>query len=173
MNQWIEQYLRLITSSQPNDWSKWLTIATAVHNDRTNATLNMSPNEALLGYWPILYPVQVIGTNNEAAEACIDQMVQKCTQATAAINQALKHPGTPKDQFQEGQNVWLEASNLKLPYQSSKLAPKRQGPFRIIKKISPVAFRLALPASWQIHDVFHASLLTPYHETPAHGPNFS
>jgi len=26
---------------------------------------------------------------------------------------------------------------------------------------------------WRIHDVFHASLLSPYHETTAHGPNFS
>jgi transposase InsO family protein len=48
-NQWIEQYLCLVMGLQPNDWSRWLTIATAVHNDRTNSTLNMSPNEALLG----------------------------------------------------------------------------------------------------------------------------
>jgi len=26
--------------------------------------------------------------------------------------------------------------------------------------------------SWKIHDVFHASLLTPYKETEQHGPNF-
>ena len=68
--------------------------------------------------------------------------------------------------------VWLEGTNLKLPYQSIKLAPKRQGPFKIIKAISLVAFRLELPPSWTIHDVFHASLLTPYVETSAHGPNF-
>jgi hypothetical protein len=49
-NQWIEQYLHLITGLQPNNWSRWLTIAMAVHNNRTNSTLNMSPNEALLGY---------------------------------------------------------------------------------------------------------------------------
>jgi hypothetical protein len=74
--------------------------------------------------------------------------------------------------FQVGEQVWLEASNLKLPYQTSKLAPKRQGPFKIIRKISPVAYQLELPASWTIHNVFHASLLSPYRETPAHGPNF-
>ena len=27
--------------------------------------------------------------------------------------------------------------------------------------------------SWGIHDVFHASLLSPYQETTAHRPNFS
>ena len=36
-----------------------------------------------------------------------------------------------------------------------------------------MAYRLALPSSWGIHDVFHASLLLPYQETAAHGPNFT
>ena len=36
-----------------------------------------------------------------------------------------------------------------------------------------MAYRLQLPPTWTIHDVFHASLLSPYSETPAHGPNFS
>jgi hypothetical protein len=36
-----------------------------------------------------------------------------------------------------------------------------------------VAYQLRLPAAWGIHDVFHTSLLSPYHETTAHCPNFS
>jgi len=36
-----------------------------------------------------------------------------------------------------------------------------------------VAYRLALPLSWGIHDVFHTSLLLPYQETTVHGPNFT
>jgi hypothetical protein len=67
-NQWIEQYLHLVTSAQPEDWSQWLTIATAVHNDRINSTTGMTPNEALLGYRPLLYPNQVIPSNNDGAE---------------------------------------------------------------------------------------------------------
>jgi hypothetical protein len=27
--------------------------------------------------------------------------------------------------------------------------------------------------AWNIHDVFHASLLSPYHESTEHGPNYS
>jgi len=69
--------------------------------------------------------------------------------------------------------VWLEGKNLHLPFQATKLAPKWYGPFKIIKEISLVVFQLALPLSWKIHDVFHASLLSPYSETTAHGPNFS
>jgi len=78
----------------------------------------------------------------------------------------------PKDVFKLNDQVWLESKHLALPHQSKKLAPKRVGPFRITKVISPVVFRLDLPPSWHIHDVFHASLLTSYRETTAYGPNF-
>jgi hypothetical protein len=159
-------------STQPNDWSKWLTIASAVHNDRVNSTLKMTPNQALLGYRPILYPNQVLGTNNQEAEARIDDLLQRRVQAMVAINQSARAGEIRKDMFQVGEQVWLEANNLKLPYQTSKLAPKCQGPFKIIRKISSVAYQIELPESWAIHNVFHASLLSPYCETPAHGPNF-
>jgi hypothetical protein len=144
-NQWIEQYLWLVTGAQPNDWSKWLTIASAVHNNWQNSTLRMSPNQVLLGYRPILYPNQIVGTNNEKAEGRIDEMLKRRAQATAAINKAVHQGETPKDVFQVDQQVWLEAGNLKLPYQTTKLAPKHQGPFRIIKRISLVAYQLELP----------------------------
>src|SRR5712675_414081 len=171
-NQWIEQYLRLLTAGQQDDWSQWLSVATAVHNNRTNDTLGMSPNEALLGYRPCLFPAQPILTLNESAENRINTLHQKRAQATTAINHAAKTFSTPKDVFKLNDQVWLESKHLSLPHQSKKLAPKRVGPFRITKVISPVAFKLDLPLSWHIHDVFHVSLLTPYHETTAYGPNF-
>jgi hypothetical protein len=76
-------------------------------------------------------------------------------------------------QYKPGEQVWLEATHLKIRYQKTKLKPKRYGPFKIIKEISPVAYQLRLPMAWEIHDVFHASLLSPYRETTTHGPNFS
>src|SRR6266545_7289786 len=62
--------------------------------------------------------------------------------------------------------------HLKLPYQTTKINPKWYRPFWIIKEISPVVYHLKLPRTWRIHDVFHASLLSPYHETAQHRPNF-
>ncbi|KAJ2928306.1 hypothetical protein H1R20_g8807, partial [Candolleomyces eurysporus] len=72
--------------------------------------------------------------------------------------------------FKKGQKVWLESKNLKLPYLSKKIAPKREGPFKISEVLSPVTYRLSLPKLWKIHNVFHATLLTPFVETDTHGP---
>src|SRR5688572_21412826 len=69
--------------------------------------------------------------------------------------------------------VWLDAKNLKLPYASKKIAPKRHGPFKITACIGTRAYRLQLPKSWHIHNVFHASLLSPFKQTDTHGPSFS
>jgi len=72
-----------------------------------------------------------------------------------------------------GLKVWLEGTNLKLPSNiTPKLSPRRYGPFKVVSQISKVTYKLKLPSTWKIHDVFHTSLLTPYKETDQHGPNF-
>ena len=52
------------------------------------------------------------------------------------------------------------------------MKPKREGPFVITKVLGPVAYRLLLPASWRIHNVFHATLLRKYKENEVYGENF-
>jgi len=85
-NQWIEQYLRLIANMQQEDWSQWLTVASTVHNDHVNATLGVTPNEALLGYRPTLHPNQNVPSSNQTAEQHMEALQQKHAQAIAAIN---------------------------------------------------------------------------------------
>jgi len=172
-NQWVEQYLRLVTSASPEDWTHWLSLASAVHNNRKNATTGLSPNEMLIGYETKLVPTDAPTTNNETVQQRIQLLVQKREQAIQAINRAAKEGQSIPSRFKVGDQVWLEATHLKISHQKTKLAPKRYGPLRITKEISPVAYRLELPAAWGIHNVFHASLLSPYHETAAHGPNYS
>src|SRR5713226_8879053 len=159
-------------SSQPEDWSTWLPIATAVHNNRRNATTGLLPNQILLGYETTLVPSSFSETNNQATLERTEQMSQSRAQAIEAINRVGHNSGIPPSQFKVNDRVWLDAKNLRLPYQTTKLAPKHYGPFRIGKEVSPVAYQLDLPASWNIHDVFHASLLLPYQENAVHGPNF-
>ncbi len=109
---------------------------------------------------------------NQTVQERLATMKERRLQAITTINQSSKGQDVPSS-FLVGTQVWLEGTHLHLPYQATKLAPKRYGPFEIIREISPVAYQLHLPIAWNIHNVFHASLLSPYRETGAHGPNYS
>ena len=77
------------------------------------------------------------------------------------------------EEFEVGQQVLLDTRNLKVIYPSRKLKPKREGPYRITKKLGPLTYQLNIPKTFRgIHNVFHAVLLSPYHETEEYGPNF-
>ncbi len=172
-NQWVEQYLRLVTLSDPKGWTHWLALAMVVHNNWINTTTGLSPNQILFGYNPMLNSNKVLQTHNTLVESQVKAMTKNCTNAIQALNKVTDQKGPPPSQFQIREQVWLDASHLKLPHQKAKLTPKCLGPFRITQEISPVAYHLELPTNWRIHNIFHASLLMPYHETQAHGPNFT
>ena len=52
------------------------------------------------------------------------------------------------------------------------MAPK-QGLFEIDKVLGPVTYRLKLPTTWRIHNMFHAVLLKPYQENEIYGEIFA
>jgi hypothetical protein len=82
----------------------------------------------------------------------------------------VKHHDMPK--YKEGDQVWLEGKNLCINQPTAKFAPRRHGPFKVLKVLSLVSYQLQLPTQWSIHPVFHIDLLTPYRETITHGPNY-
>src|SRR4051812_13666004 len=68
--------------------------------------------------------------------------------------------------FSVGDQVLLSSSHIHLASQAQRPSRKLQacfiGPYTIISKVSPVAYKLELPPSLSIHPVFHVSLLRPY-----------
>ena len=137
-NQWIEQYLRLITTNQ-NEWSKWLPMATAVHNNSRNSTTGFAPNELLIGWEPPLSSEQQSELKNQMAEEYLSNMRRNRLIAIHALNRTAYKTNVPSNRWSIGQLAWLEGKNLPLPYGTAKLAPRRYGPFKITRIISPVA----------------------------------
>ena len=62
-----------------------------------------------------------------------------------------------------GEQVLLSSKNLPLRVVGTKsLLPRWVGPFRVLHKVSSVAYRIELPPTWKVHKVFHISLLRSY-----------
>lgn len=61
--------------------------------------------------------------------------------------------------FYPGQRVWLAMKDLPLWVESKKLATHYIGPFKIVKRVSPVAYHVELPRSMKINPTFHVSSL--------------
>src|SRR5438309_11953812 len=68
--------------------------------------------------------------------------------------------------FNIGERAWLDAKNIKQKTKSAKMNDRRLGPFEIIEKISDRAYRLKLPNSLKIHDVFYIGLLSKVKDDP-------
>jgi len=129
-----------------------------------------------MGMTPIAIPSTFENTRFPAVEDRIKNLNKDREEALAAHEFARsrmadrrKNKFTP---FKKGQQVWLDTRNLKTNYHS-KMKPKREGPFKIQEVLGPLTYRLKLPETWRIHNVFHATLLMPYKETEIHGPNFT
>ncbi|KAL0347940.1 UNVERIFIED_CONTAM: hypothetical protein Sangu_1021800 [Sesamum angustifolium] len=75
-------------------------------------------------------------------------------------------------EYEVGKKVFLKVSpwwGILRFGKKRKLSPRYIGPYEILERVGPLAYRLALPAELlQIHDVFHVSMLRRYRSDPSH-----
>ena len=174
-NQWLEQYLRFWVDHQQTNWHHYLSLAEFSHNSWKNETTGQTPFEVLMGYTPRAEIFDVT-SSIPTVVLCLRDWKKAREEAQRLMIKAQKKWSQRKTldrTFKIGDRVWLEGQNLHLDQPSIKLSPKRHGPFKVKKVLSPITYQLDLPIQWKIHDVFHIDLLTPYQETDFHGPNFA
>ena len=176
VNQEIETYLRLFCQGQPDKWSNLIPTAEFAHNSATHSLTQKSLFSLILGYEPRGYPKirQTFLPSLEDRLTLLDQTHDEALAAHDKSRQMMKERITSKfTPWKVGDKVWLEGKNLQLHYPTRKLAPRREGPFEISEVISPLTYHLRLPPTWNIHNVFHTSLLSTYRETAEHRPNYA
>ena len=74
---------------------------------------------------------------------------------------------TPAPDYQPGDKVYLDASNIQTTRPSGKLSHRKLGPFPIVNKVGNNAYCLQLPPSMsRLHPVFNIVKLSPVPEDP-------
>jgi len=174
-NREIQLYLSIFCINNPKSWSKALKKAEFVYNNRTHTDRSQTPFKLMYGAAPKALP-DVYYQQTPTIKERLDRLDQWRRDALIAhdyarqrMKEKIRSTYVP---FQKGQKVWLEGRNLKTT-NNKKITTKREGPFEILEVRHPVNYRLKLPEKWQLHDVFHASLLSPYKENKIHGPNYA
>ncbi|KAA3461823.1 DNA/RNA polymerases superfamily protein [Gossypium australe] len=125
----------------------------------------MAPYEALYGCrcrtptcWSELGERQLLGP----------ELISE-TEEKVKLIQDLKHK---EIEYSVGDFVFLKVSPWKkilIFGRKGKLSPRFVGPYRVLKRVGPVAYQLELPPELnQIHNVFHVSMLRCYRSDPSH-----
>jgi hypothetical protein len=162
VNQTLEQYLRCFVNYNQDNWVKLLPLAEFAYNNSINASTGKSPFLANYGFHPRADLLNV--TQQDFTIEYIADGIEDIKATLAEAQKKYKEYADAKRidmVFEVGDQVWLLSKNIKTTRPSKKLDYRRLGPFKIIQKIGKVAYKLDLPSSMKIHNVFHVSLLEP------------
>nr|ASR75330.1 retrotransposon protein [Oryza rufipogon] len=169
-NQVLEDMLRACALDFSKNWERCLPYAEFSYNNSFQASLKMSPNEALFGRrcrTPLMW--------SETGERVVfgPDIIQEAEEKVRLIRDRLKVAQSRQKsyadtrrrnlEFKEGDYVYLKVSPMRGTKRfkvKGKLAPRYVGPFQIIARRGKVAYQLQLPENIaDVHPVFHVSQL--------------
>ena len=167
-NQEIEQFLRAFCTYRQDDWAEWLPIAEFALNSHIHSSTGKAPFELIYGYIPE-FQVSLNPTSEvPAAEERLRLLKEAQEDARAALELTAErmkrfydHGVTKAPQFEPGDRVYLEREKHPKGQPTSKLAPKRDGPYEVLEKIGDLNYRLKLTKRDKRHPVFHVDRLRP------------
>jgi len=158
-------YLHCFVSDKQTQWVKWLPLAEWWYNTSFHTATKMTPFMALYGYQPPSVTsylrenskVQVVGHHIGHQQQVLQLLKDNLVLVHNRMKQQLDQHHSERS-FDVGDWVflWLQPykkMSLKKAKKDNKLSPMYYGLYKVLQKISTVAYKLELPAA-------HATRLT-------------
>ncbi|GJW56139.1 reverse transcriptase domain-containing protein [Tanacetum coccineum] len=168
--QTLEDMLRACVMDFGGSWDTHLPLVEFSYNNSYHTSIKCAPFEALYGrkcrspvIWTEIGESQLIGP--ELVQETTEKIFQIKERLITARSRQKSYADKRRKplEFEVGDRVLLKVSPWKGVVRfgkKGKLAPRYVGPFEIVERVGPVAYRLKLPQELScVHDTFHVSNL--------------
>ncbi|GJP33550.1 hypothetical protein CLOM_g18077 [Closterium sp. NIES-68] len=169
-NRTLEQMLRSFIGPTQDDWDDLLPVVEFAVNNSVHEGTHEKPFILNCGRHPTTPATHGIGgLRVPAAKDFVAKQQEALKSARRWLQLSQQRQKSYADMkrrevsFEVGDKVLLSTKNIRLKIPGArKLFPQWIGPFEVIQRVGVVAYKLKLPETLQIHNVFHVSLLNKY-----------
>ncbi|KAK1595938.1 hypothetical protein QYE76_017391 [Lolium multiflorum] len=175
VNRSLSTLLRTLVKTNLKSWEDCLPHAEFAYNRAKHSTTSRSPFMIVYGFEPPtaldILPLPLHERTNMDFDKRTTAMkkLHEETRATIqehVLRQANRLNAKKKERvFAEGDLVWIHLRKERFPQErNSKLKPRGDGPFKVLKRINNNAYVIDIPTSkYLVSNTFNVSDLSPYH----------
>jgi hypothetical protein len=165
--------LRAVLKKNLKIWEESFPHVEFAYSRAVHSTTKLSPFEIVYGFNPTspidLLPLPMRERVNFDTSKRAEFIKKLHDQARTNIEKMTKlyekraNKGRKKVLFEQGDLVWVHLRKDRFPDQrKSKLQPRADGPFKVLRKINDNAYEIDLPSTYDVSKSFNVADLSPF-----------
>ena len=175
----LEDMLRGCVLDFSGSWDRYIPLMEFAYNNSYQSSIGMAPYEALYGRrcrtptcWTELDEHKIIGPDLVKDTKEKVQIIQQRLKTANDRQRSYANLKRKDIKFEVGDRLFLKVSPWKKILcfgRKGKMSPRLIGPYEILERVRPIAYRLTLPLGIaKLHYVFHVSMLRRYRSDTSH-----
>jgi hypothetical protein len=179
VNRSLSTLLRVLIKPNLKNWEECIPHAEFAYNRALHRATKRTPFEVVYGANPYtaldMLPLPLREQVNMDFDKRAAYMKKLHEETRTTLEKHNKDHATKMNKnqrpmiFEEGDLVWLHLRKDRFPDErKSKLAPRGDGPFKVLKRINDNAYKIDISKSkYGVHDTFNVADISPYRGNPS------